>query len=106
MQCVLQRFGTPGYKGLQKIEHFLFPIRTTDDDDDDRNFDDPRNIEDPPYPSGPRLVKEMLTAGATTAPSSYRGVETCGSAYLNPWRLLFLGSSEKNSIVMYLLPSY
>ncbi len=52
MQCVLERFGTPGYKGLQNIRHFLFPIRTTDDDDDDDlDFDDPRNIDDPPYPS-------------------------------------------------------
>ena len=36
----------------------------------------------------------MSTAGAATAPSSYRGVETCGYGYPNRCRL-----------VMYVLPS-
>ncbi len=51
MQCVFKKFATQAYKGIQNIEYFVLPIHTRDDDDDDPDFDDPRNIEDPPYPS-------------------------------------------------------
>ena len=50
-QCVLTKFATDEYKGLANISHFVVPFRTEDDDDDDPEFDDPGNIEDPPYPS-------------------------------------------------------
>jgi len=46
---VLKKFATDEYKSLPNINHFDMPFRT--EDDDDREFDDPRNIEDPPYPS-------------------------------------------------------
>ena len=55
IQCVLKKFTTPEYREISNITHFAFPFRTFDDDDDDDEsdieFDDPRNIENPPYPS-------------------------------------------------------
>ena len=52
IQCVLAKFATDEYKDLANINHINLPFRTEDDDDDDDpEFDDPRNVEDPPYPS-------------------------------------------------------
>ena len=50
IQCVLKKFAKDDYKGLTNINHFVFPFPTRDDDDHPE-FDDPGNIEDPPYPS-------------------------------------------------------
>ena len=36
---------------IQNIYYFDLPFRTRDDDESDRDFDDERNIADPPYPS-------------------------------------------------------
>ncbi|KAF9508913.1 hypothetical protein BS47DRAFT_1384578 [Hydnum rufescens UP504] len=53
IQCVLAKFATADYQAVANIFHFALPFRTRDDDDDesDRDFDDERNIADPPYPS-------------------------------------------------------
>jgi len=52
VQCVLRQFSTEEYRRLHNIAHFSFPFRTKDDEDDsDCEFDDHRNIENPPYPS-------------------------------------------------------
>jgi hypothetical protein len=53
IQCVLAKFATADYQAVKNIFHFALPFRTRDDDDDesDRDFDDDRNIADPPYPS-------------------------------------------------------
>ena len=54
IQCVLRRFATEEYQGMDNIAYFVYPFRTRDDgDDSDPEFDDPQNIEDPPYPSYP-----------------------------------------------------
>ena len=47
IQCVLKKFASQDYLDLQNIYAFILPFRT----DEDENFDDERNIEDPPYPS-------------------------------------------------------
>jgi hypothetical protein len=51
IQCVLKKFATPDYKSIKHIRYFVLPFRTRDDDESDRDFDDERNIADPPYPS-------------------------------------------------------
>ena len=52
IQCVLKKFASQDYLDLQNIYAFILPFRTDEDEDDsDRDFDDERNIEDPPYPS-------------------------------------------------------
>jgi hypothetical protein len=51
VQCVLKKFSTPDYQGIDNIHYFVFPFHTRDDDDDDRDFDDDRNLANPPYPS-------------------------------------------------------
>ena len=53
IQCVLKKFSTPDYQQINNIYHFSFPFRTRDDDDkeSDVDFDDERNIANPPYPS-------------------------------------------------------
>ena len=52
-QCILKRFSTADYQAFNNIDYFVLPFRTRDDDDDesDRDFDDDRNIANPPYPS-------------------------------------------------------
>ncbi|KAJ3502084.1 hypothetical protein NLJ89_g9045 [Agrocybe chaxingu] len=52
IQCILKKFATPTYRQIPNIDHYSLPIRTKDDEDDsDIDFDDERNIENPPYPS-------------------------------------------------------
>lgn len=52
IQCVLKKFATDDYKAFGNIGYFVLPFRTRDDDDEsDRDFDDDRNIANPPYPS-------------------------------------------------------
>ncbi len=52
LQCVLKRFATNEYKGIENITHFTVPFHTEDDNDEsDFGFDDERNIANPPYPS-------------------------------------------------------
>jgi hypothetical protein len=53
VQCVLKKFATPEFHDIENITYFVRPGDDDDDDDDDdsdRDFDDPRNIADPPYP--------------------------------------------------------
>jgi hypothetical protein len=60
-QCVLTKFSTADYRTFNNIYHFVLPFRTRDDDDDesDRDFDDERNIANPPYPSYPLELAEF-----------------------------------------------
>jgi len=54
VQCVLKKFSTSDYQNIQNIYYFCLPFRTRDDiedDESDRDFDDERNIANPPYPS-------------------------------------------------------
>ncbi|KAF8813131.1 hypothetical protein BYT27DRAFT_7131819 [Phlegmacium glaucopus] len=54
IQCVLKKFSTPDYNAITNIDYFYLPFCTReddDDDDDDIDFDDDRNIANPPYPS-------------------------------------------------------
>ena len=54
LQCVLKRFSTPEYHQIQNIYYSALPFRTREDEEDDesdRDFDDERNIANPPYPS-------------------------------------------------------
>ena len=52
IQCVLKKFSTPAYQGIDNITYFSLPFCTREDDDEsDIEFDDERNIADPPYPS-------------------------------------------------------
>jgi hypothetical protein len=52
LQCVLKKFSTPAYQAIDNIYYFSLPFRTRDDDDEsDVDFDDDRNVENPPYPS-------------------------------------------------------
>ena len=52
LQCVLKKFSAPEYQHVENINHFTFPFCTKDDNDEsDFDFDDERNIADPPYPS-------------------------------------------------------
>lgn len=52
LQCVLKKFATVDYKAINNINNFSFPFCTRDDNNDsDIDFDDERNIVDPPYPS-------------------------------------------------------
>ena len=51
VQCVLKKFATDDYRDIPYIQYFVHPFRTRDDDESDRDFDDERNIKDPPYPS-------------------------------------------------------
>jgi hypothetical protein len=54
VQCVLTKFSTLDYQQFGNIYFFSLPFRTRDDIDDDesdRDFDDERNIANPPYPS-------------------------------------------------------
>jgi hypothetical protein len=52
MQCVIDRFGTPQYRGFPDIRFFVLPFKTADDDDDDSDdeFEDDGDTK-PPYPS-------------------------------------------------------
>jgi hypothetical protein len=52
VQCVLKKFATPEFREFGNISYFVRPSDDGDDDDDDsdRDFDDPRNIANPPYP--------------------------------------------------------
>ena len=50
IQCVL-KFAPSDYKNIEHIRYFVLPFRTRDNDESDWDFDDERNIEDPPYPS-------------------------------------------------------
>jgi hypothetical protein len=52
LQCVLKKFATPAFTETHNIYYFTYPFRTRDDDDEsDIDFDDERNIANPPYPS-------------------------------------------------------
>ncbi len=51
LQCVIKRFATSEYKEIENINFFTLPFRTEDDDESDFDFDDERNIANPPYPS-------------------------------------------------------
>jgi len=53
LQCILRKFATDQYRNLPCVSYFNFPFRSIDDEDEDEDwdFDDPRNIENPPYPS-------------------------------------------------------
>jgi len=51
-QCVLKQFATADYRNVANIYYPTRTFRTEDEDyDDDFEFDDERNIQDPPYPS-------------------------------------------------------
>jgi hypothetical protein len=50
-QCVLKKFSTPAYQAIDNIHYFFLPFCTRDDDDGDVDFDDERNVANPPYPS-------------------------------------------------------
>ena len=53
VQCVFKKFATRDFREFSNISYFVQPGDSDDDDDDDdsdRDFDDPRNIADPPYP--------------------------------------------------------
>ncbi len=60
IQCVLQRFATEEYRGMDNIAYFALPFRTRDDDDYSDQFN---NTQDPPYPSYPTL----LTSGEVSS---------------------------------------
>jgi hypothetical protein len=52
IQCVLKKISTTDYQNVLNIYYHCLPFRTRDDIDDDesdRDFDDERNIADPPY---------------------------------------------------------
>jgi len=51
--CILKRFSTTNYQAFNNIHYFVLPfhIRDNDNDESDRNFDNDRNISNPPYPS-------------------------------------------------------
>jgi len=54
LQCVLTRFATPNYREFENIRYLSLPFRTreeAEDDESDFDFDDERNIANPPYPS-------------------------------------------------------
>jgi hypothetical protein len=53
IQCVLTKFASPAYQAVHNVHYFSLPFRTKDDDDDesDVDFDDERNVANPPYPS-------------------------------------------------------
>ena len=43
---------TPAYQAIDNIYYFSLPFRTREDDDEsDVDFDDDKNIANPPYPS-------------------------------------------------------
>ena len=51
---MLKKFATADYKAFENILYFTHPFRTEEEDDDESDsmdFDDERNIQDPPYPS-------------------------------------------------------
>jgi len=59
-QCVLKKFSTPTYQAAENIHYFSLPFRTRDDDDESNiDFDDERNIANPPYPSYLRELSEF-----------------------------------------------
>jgi hypothetical protein len=52
VQYALKKFATADYKAFENILYFTHPFHTEEDDDDECfDFDDERNIQDPPYPS-------------------------------------------------------
>jgi len=54
IQCVLKKFASPDYQGLQNIYAFTFPFHTQEDEDEDDSvwdLDDERHLKNPPYPS-------------------------------------------------------
>lgn len=59
IQCVLKKFASADYRNFGNVSYFVRPFHTgdggddsdEDDDESDRDFDDLRNIADPPYPS-------------------------------------------------------
>lgn len=46
------------HKEIDNIKYISFPFRTRDDDDSDIEFDDERNVANPPYPSYARELSE------------------------------------------------
>ncbi|KAF5376936.1 hypothetical protein D9615_007294 [Tricholomella constricta] len=59
-QCVLRKFSTPAYQALANIHYLSLPFRTREEEEEegevgesDVDFDDERNIANPPYPSYP-----------------------------------------------------
>ncbi|KAM6493643.1 hypothetical protein JOM56_010004 [Amanita muscaria] len=61
LQCVLKKFATDEYKQIQNICYFSLPFRTREEAEDeeiDFDFDDERNIANPPYPSYPIELAE------------------------------------------------
>ncbi|KAF8231487.1 hypothetical protein L208DRAFT_1469460 [Tricholoma matsutake] len=58
---VLKKFSTPAYQQINNIAYFSLPFHTRDDDEDesDVDFDDDRNIANPPYPSYLWELSEM-----------------------------------------------
>lgn len=54
LQCVLKKFATGEYRQIPNIYYFTVPFRTREEvenDESDFDFDDERNIANPPYPS-------------------------------------------------------
>jgi hypothetical protein len=52
LQFVLKKFSTLAYQAIDNIYYFSLPFRTRDDDDEsDIDFDNDRNVANPPYPS-------------------------------------------------------
>ncbi|KAM6493658.1 hypothetical protein JOM56_010019 [Amanita muscaria] len=62
LQCVLKKFATDEYKQIQNICYFSLPFRTREEVEEaeeiDLDFDDERNIANPPYPSYPIELAE------------------------------------------------
>jgi len=62
IQCILNKFSTPAYQEIDNIYHYSLPFNTRDDDDEsDWDFDDERNIANPPYPSYLWELAELRT---------------------------------------------
>jgi hypothetical protein len=81
IQCVLKKFSTLAYQQINNIAYFSLPFRTRDDDDDksDVDFDDDRNIANPPYPSYLWELSEMRAYQHLEAVERNRAIVTWNS---------------------------
>ena len=76
VQCVLQQFATEEYRSMDNIAYFALPFRTRDDDDDGGpEFDDPQNIQDPPYPSYPIDLARIRRGQQSEEEERRQGIE-------------------------------
>jgi hypothetical protein len=81
IQCVLKKFATDEYQQVDNVQHNALPFRTRDDaDDEDVDFDDERNIADPPYPSYLRELAEARARQYFEAAERNRAIEAWSSS--------------------------